>query len=1085
MSLKEQIQILKNKTSEINTNATNSTSHINMSNTNIYSRNKLNNYFLNTYSKSNIHNDDNQTFNQNNLTNKINKLSSSLESLKNKFHINKNEGKARQFSNSQSNFNTKSNFKKDLYFANKIVDLINTLTLLQTHIHKQTKEVPLLKRQFEEKKRILFEESKHFIVEEKEEKYESKKENKEQINNIKKIPIAPHISTILSNDVNITINHQVDLLISGIAKETLMERELKEENIFLKEEIKKLNLNHDKKNIQISTIQNEIELYKSKLSFSNEKAAKLANEISEIYNKFNDFLKLTLKILMINNKELIDIKEIYISISNSDSLSYNEVNTNINLINTYILDYLIDFKNYTNCNIDNSYNCLIDEYISYYKLFIDKSFHITTHQIKIPFTNDFKLKLNDYKDTLNIIFSYIKEKLNMTNKIINENDTLTDKIIQITNENNILNNRIMAYKNTSSYKIDNFFFSLYSLIKPKSKLEIDNLKSKITAFEKEKEEKTEEVLKLKMKLKEKEEEIGKMKMENQKELKDLSNYINESIKLKEDISEKEKNIIKLEFDNKVLKGELLKVESILKEKKANSENINDFEMRLNKEILLKKEKEEQIKSIELRLNSILSENENLKKEKLEFKSEANYVKDRMTKIKNDYLTEKGNYESQINKLNNEILKLKQEYESEARNEKGNKNERLNEEIIKVTKEIDKIIETSKKQKEKKILISSTSSGDIKVYEKENYEDEINLNNNLSTYITSMSEISKNNKILEDKLVNTLDKLKRYKDKYYQYKSIAFNGIDSISLTTNNNFIMKKEVIDEIVNNIESYIIIDVIEISSPSRIKNIIPCSFIFLYKKSDDLVKYTYTNIKIISLVEYITNNSTIDNLNHSDNNINKDIDIDIDNYYLYNKILTTFKDNNKLKKDKLKKDEKDSKIYELLEINKDMINKLEKKELMYMNLLKELNNLKNNSIIDNEKSNDNQSNKRTSQRSCTIVSKNKENIGEGSYKEAIYNLEKDQETIIILNSQLKKELKELKNENIDLKERINKLNKGNNGHTIEIISLILENILKEITLNKNLKNYFKKIFETLDYSEEKINELLEVKKKKSIFGM
>jgi hypothetical protein len=49
----------------------------------------------------------------------------------------------------------------------------------------------------------------------------------------------------------------------------------------------------------------------------------------------------------------------------------------------------------------------------------------------------------------------------------------------------------------------------------------------------------------------------------------------------------------------------------------------------------------------------------------------------------------------------------------------------------------------------------------------------------------------------------------------------------------------------------------------------------------------------------------------------------------------------------------------------------------------------------------------------------------------------------------------------------------------------LILENILKEITLNKNLKNYFKKIFETLDYSEEKISELLEVKKKKSIFGM
>lgn len=57
----------KIKTSKINTNTTNSTHQINTSNSNIYSRNKFNNYFLNTYSKSITDNNNNQTtFIQNN-----------------------------------------------------------------------------------------------------------------------------------------------------------------------------------------------------------------------------------------------------------------------------------------------------------------------------------------------------------------------------------------------------------------------------------------------------------------------------------------------------------------------------------------------------------------------------------------------------------------------------------------------------------------------------------------------------------------------------------------------------------------------------------------------------------------------------------------------------------------------------------------------------------------------------------------------------------------------------------------------------------------------------------------------------------
>lgn len=60
-----------------------------------------------------------------------------------------------------------------------------------------------------------------------------------------------------------------------------------------------------------------------------------------------------------------------------------------------------------------------------------------------------------------------------------------------------------------------------------------------------------------------------------------------------------------------------------------------------------------------------------------------------------------------------------------------------------------------------------------------------------------------------------------------------------------------------------------------------------------------------------------------------------------------------------------------------------------MYINLLKELNNLKNNSIIDYERNNDNQSNIWISQSSCTIISTPK-NVTEGNYKEAIFNLVK-----------------------------------------------------------------------------------------------
>ena len=927
------------------------------------------------------------------------------------------------------------------------------------------------------------------------------------------------------NNSKIKVNNESNKEISTNLKESqtkinALEKSIKDKVIQISELRESQNINLKNKQL----IENE--LINTKEVLNNEIEA-LIIEKSNMEVNINELKSLILskeqKISLlekslIESKTLIDNKE-----SDYKSLSIENNNLNDQLKN--LKDALIKQQSKSNLNTNDTIikkdielkklveenSCLIKEKDSINKSMIKQKEEI----------NDYKIQLTrvskDLESTQEAFTSSIKESDKMK-EILKEKERKLFLIEDELNVNKIerekFHSDLMEYKEKQDSLINENEQQFTELKKisftlDNKNIEINELKNIISKIKDDNQIKnnniqklTQEIEELKRNKEKLNDQLNKFKQENE----DLMETIIKQNQEKESI---DKDIIETLDKNKDYSNN--QDNNLLDKTKLLNEEIND----LNQKIII------------------------LEKQKQEFKNESNLAKDKLSAFKNSYLEEKHQMSNEIQNKQEELLK-----QIEANQDLSNKIKLIEEDKVKDNqilteiaidiRRIDKVILSNKNQKE----IDKKYNSEINnlIEKKHNHlipttQTLNDLKQSTDSYLKTVDSFKKqieditiNNNLLQEKLEKALNKLRKYK-----YYNSNYNSNFSHNSKSNKYYTLNEQ--NDISNSKYDILSLFTILENSENELK------FVLLCEKNIDKNDLNYSNTRWVSLVD-IGGESYFNNFNKSNffpftknnyNTENPDKDRQISDLLAVNEDMlekleakqdkydALLKEYNRIKlggnetltnKQSFKED-RDSKLLvdnmtfiELSKHNKivnDLKTELDKlKTVIKQDLIESKeDNISMNKSVDGDISdyldNNKQKTKKESQRSLsinrhkdTVTSVRTANL-ENSYKETINNLENDQDALIKMNNMLKTDIKKLKEEKDLLQKKYNEsisLLGGSKDEIANMISVFIEKILLEVTLTNNTKELFRLLLRTLNYPENRISELIDVKKKKSFFG-
>lgn len=257
---------------------------------------------------------------------------------------------------------------------------------------------------------------------------------------------------------------------------------------------------------------------------------------------------------------------------------------------------------------------------------------------------------------------------------------------------------------------------------------------------------------------------------------------------------------------------------------------------------------------------------------------------------------------------------------------------------------------------------------------------------------------------------------------------------------------------------------------------------FILLY--IDKTSKYSIDGISLIPETEYIEILNVLKNKKEIIKNL------EADKIHLNNEIIILKKELHKeISKRSNNKQSKSNKINKEEQANlsksnteEDISDYLDNKNFnKNLPIKKDIEKESNNSVsLNNKQTIINKNNKETNN---SLKTSNLDN----NAQDAINRLEADQEAFNQIIIALKKEIKDLTKEKNNYKKLYNESISVLDGSKSEIINLMsstVERLIQEVKITKTVKELFKMLLLAMNYSDNKINELFDSKKRKSMFG-